>query len=124
MSSADFNIFGKDRYGVRAYCFAFFFGPEYIPGTSDHISVIEGEVLPPRYGKPTRQQTDHLPAGWEPNSPPLYYGPPEPPYLPRPYIFNPNLFKAIETRVAARLDKIHGVASTGVTNDGESKFNY
>lgn len=102
MSSADFNAFGKDRYGFKAHCFALLFGPEYIPDNFDHIPYLQGRVLPPRYGPPSPQQVPWLPPGWKPNPPPFYYGIPFPPYLPKPRTFNPGLFEALERAHKAR----------------------
>lgn len=96
MSSANFNAFGRDRYGVKAHCFAWFFGPGYVPDTFDHLPQFKGRVLPPRYGPPSPQQVPWLPLKWKPRPPPFYYGTPSPPYLPKPQVFNPNLFDALE----------------------------
>lgn len=96
MSSADFNAFGEDKDGFKAHLYAWFFGPAYVPDNYDHLPNWQGIVLPPRYGPPSPQQVLWLPPGWKPNPPPLYYGSPSAPYLPKPRNFNPNLFDGLK----------------------------
>jgi hypothetical protein len=93
--SADWNIFGNDPNGLLAYLAAYFFGPEYLPETFDHLPRWEGEVQPPRYGRAGPQQAKNLPLGWKSTPPPLYYGTPSGPYLPPPRIFRPSAFAAL-----------------------------
>lgn len=89
--NADWNIFGNDPKGLLAHLVAYFFG-DWTPDTFDHLPQWEGEVQPPRYGPPSPQQAKHLPVGWKPTSPPLYYGDPSGLYLPAPHKFRPSAF--------------------------------
>jgi hypothetical protein len=90
--SADWNIFGYDPNGLLAYLVAYFFGPQWIPNTFNHLPMWVGNIQPPCYGPPGPQQTAHLPLNWEANPPPLYYGVPSGLYLPPPRTFSPSAF--------------------------------
>lgn len=93
--SADWNIFGYDPNGLLAYLVAYFFGPDWLPETFDHLPRWVGEVKPPRYGPPGPHQAAHIPPGWKCTPPPLYYGEPSRPYLPPPRIFRPSAFASL-----------------------------
>lgn len=93
--SADWNVFGYDPNGFLAYLVAYFFGPEWLPDTFDHLPRWEGEVKPPRYGPPGNRQAKYLPPGWKCTPPPLYYGAPSGPYLPPPRVFRPSAFAGL-----------------------------
>lgn len=93
--SADWNIFGYDPNGLLAYLVAYFFGPDWLPDTFDHLPHWKGEVKPPRYGPPGPQQAANIPPGWKCTPPPLYYGAPSGPYLPPPRLFRPSAFAGL-----------------------------
>lgn len=93
--SADWNIFGYDPNGLLAYLVAYFFGPDWLPETFDHLPRWVGEVNPPRYGPPGPQQAKSLPLGWKCKPPPLYYGECSGPYLPPPRFFRPSAFASM-----------------------------
>lgn len=95
--SADWNIFGYDPNGLLAYLVAYFFGPDWLPETFDHLPrwLEELEVKPPRYGPPGPQQAKFLPPGWKCSPPPLYYGECSGPYLPPPRFFHPSAFASL-----------------------------
>lgn len=117
--SADWNIFGYDPNGLLAHLVAFFFGPDWLPDTFDHLPHWKGEVnlKPPRYGPAGPQQAKYLPPGWKCTPPPLYYGAGSGPYLPPPRIFRPSAFAPLmrpHPRVPLKLEnKVMG------ENDGE-----
>lgn len=122
MSSTNFNAFGEDKDGLKAHCFAWFYGPAYIPESFGHIPKFEGTVLPPRYGPPSPQQIPWLPLGWKPNPPPLYYGNPSPPYLPKPRVFDPSAFEAlrkIAEQALSRSDSVRRVPDAEVMDGGK-----
>lgn len=126
MSSADFNAFGEDKDGLKAHCFAWFYGPSYIPENFEHMPIFQGTVLPPRYGPPSPQQVPWLPLGWKPNPPPLYYGNPSPPYLPKPRVFDPSVFEALRKvagKALSQSDSVCRVPDPEVMDGGKGTEN-
>ncbi|RDB18283.1 hypothetical protein Hypma_000649 [Hypsizygus marmoreus] len=92
---ADFNAFGYDPKGHKAYIASLFYGPDWLPDAPRQQ--FGGRPEPPRYGPPARYQRACLPEGWKPRPPRDLYncGGPMPPFLPPPKVYNPNWCRAL-----------------------------
>jgi hypothetical protein len=99
VTCADYNAFGFDPDGFVAHVSAIFYGPQWRP--THVVQQFVGIIQPPRYGPPASYQVPLLPPGFQPRTPPEYYGTPHPPYISPPARFDPGWFAAL--RLARRM---------------------
>ncbi|RDB26748.1 hypothetical protein Hypma_005378 [Hypsizygus marmoreus] len=95
VQGADFNAFGYDPKGHKAYLASLFYGPDWVPDVPGQQ--FGGPPEPPRYGPPAKNQRACLPKGWAARAPADLYncGGPIPPFLPPPKVYNPNWCAAL-----------------------------
>ncbi|RDB14923.1 hypothetical protein Hypma_016218 [Hypsizygus marmoreus] len=92
---ANYNAFGYDPKGHKAYLSSLFYGPDWVPKFTPQQ--FGGRPEPPRYGPPARYQRAYLPEGWTPRPLPDLYnvGEPFPPFFPPPNPYDPEWCAAL-----------------------------
>src|ERR1700677_3158992 len=93
---ANFNAFGYDSEGLLAHIAAWLYGPDWMPQHA--VQQFVGLIQPFRYSPPAPYQIPCLPPGFQPRTPPEYYGTPNPPYISPPARFDHGIFATLALR--------------------------